>query len=102
MKVILSKSTGFVYYVSRLGVTGKGHWDLGLIKKRIAGIKKITKKPIAVGFGISSAKVAKQVYPFVDGIIVGSALIDLIAKYEKDPKLLDHVKKFAKTLAASS
>jgi len=74
---IAEQSGGFVYVVSRLGVTGAGEApDFAPLRKQIAMLREITNKPLAVGFGISSADHVRAVKDLVDGVIVGSALID--------------------------
>jgi len=73
-------STGFVYVVSRLGVTGAGSEpDFSPVREQLAMLREVTAKPLAVGFGISRASHVAQIAPFADGIIVGSAIIDAYA-----------------------
>jgi len=77
---IARASTGFVYAVSRLGVTG-ARTDLnGGIAGLVARIKRETGLPVAVGFGISSAEQVEEVARFADGVVVGSALVDVAAR----------------------
>lgn len=77
---IAEESTGFVYVVSRLGVTGAGAApDFSPLRKQIAMLREVTDKPLAVGFGISRPEHVREVGGLVDGIIVGSALIDAYA-----------------------
>jgi len=74
---IAEQSGGFVYVVSRLGVTGTGEApNLEPLRKQIAALRSVTKKPLAVGFGISTRAQVDAVRALVDGVIVGSALID--------------------------
>jgi len=74
---IAQRASGFVYVVSRLGVTGAGRApDLGPLREQIAVLRAATNKPLAVGFGISTAEQVRAVAPLGDGIIIGSALID--------------------------
>lgn len=74
---IAEAATGFVYVVSRLGVTGAGAApDFTPLRKQIAMLREVTSKPLAVGFGISTPEHAREVRGIVDAIIVGSALID--------------------------
>lgn len=74
---IAQAATGFVYVVSRLGVTGAGAApDFSPLRKQIAMLREVTDKPLAVGFGISKAEHVREVREVVDGVIVGSALID--------------------------
>lgn len=77
---ICERSTGFVYVVSRLGVTGAASApDFSPLRAQIAMLREVTEKPLAVGFGISRAEHVREVAPLVDAIVVGSALIDAYA-----------------------
>jgi tryptophan synthase alpha chain len=77
---IAHASDGFVYVVSRLGVTGaKREPDVGWIDREITVLRKQTEKPLAVGFGISTPSHVKAVAAIADGVIIGSALIDAYA-----------------------
>ena len=77
---IAEASSGFVYVVSRLGVTGAGAApDFAPLHSQIAMLREVTDKPLAVGFGISKPEHVKAVRYLVDGVIVGSALIDAYA-----------------------
>ncbi|HEY5257261.1 MAG TPA: tryptophan synthase subunit alpha [Candidatus Baltobacteraceae bacterium] len=78
--IIAAASGGFVYVVSRLGVTGAGAApDFSPLHGQVAMLREVTDKPLAVGFGVSTPAHVAQVAPLVDGIIVGSALIDAYA-----------------------
>jgi tryptophan synthase alpha chain len=80
LRLISSKSTGFIYYVSVAGVTGtRRNLDAG-IKKNIQRIKKISSKPVCVGFGVSTPGQVRTMSAFSDGVIVGSAIIKIIEK----------------------
>ena len=76
---IAEQSQGFVYAVSRLGVTGAGTSpDIGPLREQVAMLRSVTRKPIAAGFGISSRADIDAVRELVDGVIIGSALIDAL------------------------
>lgn len=75
LKTIGEASSGFVYYVSRLGVTGESVALADGLGKEIARVRKLTQCPVAVGFGISTPKQAKDASFVADGVIVGSALV---------------------------
>ena len=100
IKEISSHSNGFIYLVSRLGVTGAsdnlGKSVLDLIKRT----RKFTSKPLCVGFGISTPSHVKYVIKAgADGAIVGSAIVDLVGKNLDDKKkMLEEVSKFVKDL----
>lgn len=77
---IAESSTGFVYVVSRLGVTGAGEApDFSPLRDQVNMLREVTDKPLAVGFGISKPDHVREVRDLVDGVIVGSALIDSYA-----------------------
>ncbi|MFH1380632.1 MAG: tryptophan synthase subunit alpha [Candidatus Omnitrophota bacterium] len=80
LKIIAGKSTGFIYYVSLTGVTGTRKTLPSDIVEHVKTLKKITKKPICVGFGISGPDQAKKISKIADGVIVGSAVIKIIEK----------------------
>ncbi len=75
---IAAATTGFIYYVSREGVTGVRDQVAGNIPEAVARIRAYTKLPIAVGFGISSRAQVAQVAAHADGVVVGSALVNCI------------------------
>lgn len=80
LKRIGELSRGFVYYVSRLGVTGVQR-ELSLsLGEEVARVRATTKLPVAVGFGISTGAQARDVAKLAEGVIVGSAFVDRIAK----------------------
>ncbi|MCX5717220.1 MAG: tryptophan synthase subunit alpha [Nitrospirae bacterium] len=75
IKKVASASTGFIYYVSITGITGAQLLLDDSIEKSIKGIRKISDKPVAVGFGISTPDEAKAVAGVSDGVIIGSAIV---------------------------
>ena len=79
MKLIASKTTGFIYAVSLLGVTGSREQLSGAVEGLIEKLKKLTKVPVCVGFGISKPEHAATVTSAgADGVIIGSKLVRLI------------------------
>ena len=93
-----SLSTGFIYCVSRTGVTGardKLPTELGDLIRRV---KRLTPIPVCVGFGISTPEHVRQVVQDADGAVVGSALVKLIAEHRDDPTLFHRVAEFASAL----
>jgi tryptophan synthase alpha chain len=75
---IAAVTTGFIYYVSREGVTGVRDQVAGNIPEAVARIRAHTKLPIAVGFGIGSRAQVAQVAAHADGVVVGSALVNCV------------------------
>ena len=90
---------GFIYYVSREGVTGERSDVASGIAERVAEIRKTTALPISVGFGISSADQVRAVAAVSDAVVVGSAIVKRIAEFGGDPKLVEKVAAFVKPLA---
>jgi tryptophan synthase alpha chain len=77
---IVAAATGFVYVVSRLGVTGTGYaLDFAPLRRQLASLRELTTKPLAVGFGLSRPQDVRNVGTLADGVVVGSALIDAYA-----------------------
>jgi len=80
IRIVSKASTGFIYYVSITGITGAKLSMGTLMKKTLETINSATRKPVAVGFGVSNAKEAASVASRADGVIIGSAIVKLIAK----------------------
>ena len=78
-KAICDASSGYVYYVSLKGVTGSKALDVDEVATKMANLRQFTNLPIAVGFGIKNGETAKAVSKISDGVIVGSALVNIIA-----------------------
>lgn len=101
MKSIAAVSTGFIYCVSLTGVTGARTTLSTEVAPMIAELRKHTDKPISVGFGVSTPEHANQVAEVADGVIVGSAIVNVIEEHkDNETKLLAAVKQFASDLAA--
>ncbi|MBT9536564.1 MAG: tryptophan synthase subunit alpha [Nitrospirae bacterium] len=88
IKKVARASTGFIYYVSITGITGAQLLLDGSIEKSINGIRRITDKPVAVGFGVSTPDEAKAVAGVSDGVIIGSAIVKK-AQVSLDKELRD-------------
>ncbi len=89
VRAITAAATGFVYYVSLKGVTGAGNLDVADVADKLAGIRSTTQTPVLVGFGIKDAASAKAVAAWADGVVVGSALVELMAVPSSDEALLN-------------
>lgn len=100
IKKIVNKTSGFVYVVSRLGVTGARATLEGSTLKLIKRIRKHTKKPLCVGFGISKPEHVKSVIKAgADGAIVGSAIVNLIEKNANNrSKMLKKIGLYVKSM----
>jgi len=95
---IATDAKGFLYYVSREGVTGARGNIVSSLADRVAELRKVSDLPIAVGFGISNADQAREVARHADAVVVGSAIVDLIAKHGNSGELIEKVGSFAREL----
>lgn len=100
VKFISRVSRGFIYYVSLTGVTGlRAVLPKGLLES-VKKIKRYSKRPVCVGFGISSRLQVKRVSRIADGVIVGSAIVKAIKENMGEPDLIKRVGNFVKGLKA--
>ncbi|MBU1726401.1 MAG: tryptophan synthase subunit alpha [Candidatus Omnitrophica bacterium] len=98
IKMVARVAKGFIYYVSLTGVTGARNKLPLDLKKKLKLIKKITDKPVCVGFGVSTRAQVKEVQKFSDGVIVGSAIVRKIKENIAKKGLQKKVSEFAKGL----
>ena len=101
IKMIAKEAEGFVYCVSSMGVTGVRSeitTDVGEMVRLVKSVKDI---PCAIGFGISTPEQAKKMSESADGVIVGSAIVKIIAKYGKDSvkPVCDYVKSMKEAIS---
>jgi len=99
MELIVKRGSGFIYYISREGVTGMQSSVASNLASQVAKLRAHTELPIAVGFGISNPAQAKLVAAEADGCVVGSAVVNQIAEHGKSPELVARVGAFVKSLA---
>ena len=78
LPAVLANTSGFVYYVSITGITGMAAPDPAAVTAAVGRIKRHTKLPVAVGFGVKTAEQARAIAQGADGVVVGSALIDAL------------------------
>lgn len=98
IELIVKRGAGFIYYISREGVTGMQQKVSDTIGSMTAKIRKHTDLPIAVGFGISNPEQARTVAANAEAIVVGSAVVNQIAQHGKSADLVSRVSGFVKTL----
>jgi tryptophan synthase alpha chain len=98
---VLANTSGFVYYVSITGITGSATPDAGKVGAAVVRIKRHTKLPVAVGFGVKTAAHAKGIAEGADGVVVGSALVDALSGTLKDGKAGPQTVKAVTDLVAS-
>jgi tryptophan synthase alpha chain len=78
LPAVLANTSGFVYYVSVTGITGSAGADSNTVGEAVARIKRHTKLPVCVGFGIKTPEAARAIAVHADGAVVGSALVDAL------------------------
>ena len=95
---VARQSQGFVYYVSLTGITGAKLVNLADVAKNVEKIRKVTRVPVAVGFGVATPEDAAKVAAIADGVIVGSAIVKQIAAHHQKPEMVKHVAEFVRSL----
>ena len=98
IKLVSRAAQGFIYYVSLTGVTGARNKLPEDIRKNINLIKRYTRKPVCVGFGVSTPSQAREIKKIADGVIIGSAIIKKIKENSGSPDLIKRVAGFVKSL----
>ena len=101
IKMIAKEAQGFVYCVSSMGVTGVRSEITTDIGEMVRLVKSVSDTPCAVGFGISTPEQAKKMSESADGVIVGSAIVKIVAKYGKDciKPVCDYVKSMKEAIS---
>ena len=94
---VLDGSSGFLYYVSVAGITGKQAAAIESIEANVARIKQHSDLPVAVGFGVRTPEQAAEIARVADGVVVGSAFVDLVAKHGTDAP--EHLRELTARLA---
>ena len=101
IELIVKRGAGFIYYVSREGVTGMQQKISDTIASMTGKIRANTDLPIAIGFGISNPEQAKTVAQYAEAIVVGSAVVNQIAEHGKDAGMVSRVGNFVQTLVSA-
>lgn len=96
---VLDGASGFLYYVSVAGITGKQQAAQASIEQAVAHLKSGTDLPVAVGFGVRGPEQAAAIGKVADGVVVGSAIVDLIAQHSS--AAAPHVRAFVASLCAA-
>ena len=95
---VARQSEGFVYCVSLTGITGAKLHNVADVCKNVEKIRKVTRVPVAVGFGVATPEDAADVAAIADGVIVGSAIVKQIAAHQQKPEMVTHVAEFVRSL----
>ncbi|MDA2923250.1 tryptophan synthase subunit alpha [Acidobacteria bacterium AH-259-L09] len=96
LKRIGAASRGFVYLIARTGVTGTQSDVEHLVPETVARLRRYTRLPIAVGFGITSSKDVRKVWQYADGAVVGSAIVRFIEEHQSTADLARKVGEYVR------
>lgn len=99
--LISAASSGFLYYVALKGVTGAGHLNIEDVAAKLALVRATTNLPVGVGFGIRDAESAARLGRFADAVIVGSAIVERMAKATTPHQAILDVEAFVRDLRAA-
>ena len=99
LPAVLEGSGGFLYYVSVAGITGKQQAVQASIEEAVARLKAGTDLPVAVGFGVRTPDQAAAIGKVADGVVVGSAIVDIVGSYGRDAA--PHVRDYVASLRAA-
>jgi tryptophan synthase alpha chain len=100
LAMLAKRTRGFLYYVSLTGVTGARSQLARGIEEAVRAIRAVSEVPVCVGFGVSTPEQAREVGSFADGVVVGSALIEVIQRAGAGPAALDAAARFVSDLKA--
>ena len=98
MARLAAQAEGFLYYVSMTGVTGAQQVDAAAIESAVRDLRALSPVPVAVGFGISTAADVAAIGAFADAVVVGSALVKVIASHGHEADLIARVSEFVRSL----
>ena len=98
LKMVAERASGFIYAVSRAGVTGARSDMSSDAERLVARVREVSKLPVAVGFGISNAEQVADVWRYADAAVVGSAIVAEIERAANAPDIVTRVGDFARQL----
>ena len=94
LKLVAERASGFIYAVSRAGVTGTRETVSAEAEKLVNRLRKFSELPVAVGFGISSAAQVADVHRYADAVVVGSAIVAEMERLQSSPDLVERIGAF--------
>jgi len=97
LPTVIEGASGFLYYVSVAGITGKQQAATDSIAQAVARLKRSTDVPIAVGFGVRTPEQARAIARVADGVVVGSALVEIVGQHGKAAP--EHLREYTASLA---
>jgi tryptophan synthase alpha chain len=99
MELIVKRGSGFIYYISREGVTGMQAKVASNLASQVAKIRAHTDLPVAVGFGVSNPEQVRLVAQNADAVVVGSAIVNQIAEHGRSSDLIVQVGRYVQSLS---
>jgi tryptophan synthase alpha chain len=100
LKLVAEYSSGFIYVVSRTGVTGEQDTVQSGVGPLVSRLRTLTDKPLAVGFGVSKAEHVTAIGEYADGVVVGSAIMRIVEKHGQDADLPARLEAFVRGITA--
>jgi tryptophan synthase alpha chain len=97
---IAQRARGFIYAVSRAGVTGARDEMTRDAETLVKRVQSVSDLPVAVGFGVSNAEQVREIWRFADAAVVGSAIVSQIEELANSPDLVNRIGEFARSLLA--
>jgi tryptophan synthase alpha chain len=97
LPAVLDGSSGFLYYVSVAGITGKQQAATDSIQQAVTRLKRSTELPVAVGFGVRTPEQARAIARVADGVVVGSALVEIVGQHREAAP--EHLREYTASLA---
>jgi tryptophan synthase alpha chain len=94
LKLVAERASGFIYAVSRAGVTGTRETVSAEAEKLVSRVRKFSELPVAVGFGISNAAQVVDVHRYADAVVVGSAIVAEMERFGDSPDLVERISEF--------
>lgn len=94
LRLVAEHASGFIYAVSRAGVTGTREKVSAEAEKLVNRVRQFSSLPVAVGFGISNAAQVADVHRYADAVVVGSAIVAEMERLERSPELVERIEKF--------
>ena len=102
LQMIAERASGFIYAISRAGITGTRESVSSAAEKLVRRVRKFSTLPVAVGFGISTPAQVSEVSAYADAVVVGSAIVAEIERAGELPDLVPHISRFARTLTSQA
>jgi tryptophan synthase alpha chain len=100
LELVARYSTGFVYLVSRTGITGEQERLSGAVEPLVERVRAVTRLPLAVGFGVSRPEHLAELEPLVEAVVVGSAIVRVVERHGASAELEERVREFTAHLKA--